>query len=1491
MPENFEPYNLESAQEEAKRIGDIVGPKGTKEDCVAAHDLVEVENFKQAKQEAKLKLQSYISRVGDDSRDSRRDAENSLKEARALQEKFNIPAGELEADPQLQEEAKQAMLKDLSSGFLDSFETIRSNFFVPDEVCTQPEFQEVARNSTKLELSRYLDLDRSGKTRERHLWVARSLQEKFNIPAGELEADPQLQEAAKQTMLKVLNMPAGWSYDVEQLEEIRTNLFLSDEVYTQPEFQEAARRSVKSHLSEYLERYDIIKKREEYLREVRWLQEKFNIPAGELEADPQLQEEAKQAMLKELSSGFLDSFETIRSNFFVPDEVYTQPEFQEVARNSAKLELSRDLGQYDGRYQRRISREYLRKARSLQEKFNIPAGELEVDPQLQEEAKQAMLKVLSSGFLGSFETIRSNFFVSDKIYSLPEFQEAARRSVKLYLLEYLGLNSSDEDREVSLRTVRSLQEKFNIPAGELEVDPQLQEAAKKAIVSKVERYVSSDHPSDNDLQKAMDIKRKFNIDDQSFAETSHILILDNLKSGNINNVVKIQKVFSISDEKLLNPEYVALTERALVLNFKKGDRDSIEKIKEKFLLSLNTTEFIKNQYQGYISEEEWDLVVRLKSSFPECDLIFQEFIAKQKEIAKNGELPFFERKTAFDILAGLVKNGETTVAQEFSEIISARTKQKEIPESKWGLDPLQEGAFYTLMRLDNPDSNSALFGLMFSENVNSTVKYAILKKLLRNDSSFLDSQFKENLHAWLYSVSPKKADWRDLQFISEIQKIPSKELRDKSLKTLWLFKSLDFSVFPLYKTWSEKYNNIPQKVFLQIVDLDWTCESEGLLDKFQKLFTSIRKENSKKDSLLYGITNVLEADSRILKLLGEKLSGIDFGSKQDADSMSELFRRIIFLNRIENIKNYQQDEYDLYEEDEDYEEQEQEEQLSPEIAEIFSQETKTLNSLVAIIKEVATKKFQEILPNENITAEKIEAIETQWGDLEPIFTYLGRFPSLRGYIAEIVANIDTEEGWKKWRYDLTSEGVRGQIGHLSEEQLEIWKGDYFSEIDDIVVAETGSDKPKQIQHILREAVLQHRHIFNPEMGQNRNEFIQKTLEEVFAEMEKTPDRQSAIIEREVKKILADSRSIDAIIDFNNLPRLRQSVDLIFSAGPEISPSSKIKNIVGFISSYLPRELRRVLEDNYSALEDQKKMAADSLFTSRMREAIEQKAREVEEDYRKTLDSDIWERFQLDKSNLKNLEQFYQKRQELKSATDLLRLLNLSNKLIATNRIVEKEDKKGGETIVSVLERLKKYFKDSPLLQDIDNIDFILKERIDFGGKRRLAMIFTDNVQMLWQVGKYPLGNGSCQHYAEGSYARQLMGYVGDPNCKVAYLIDLNRLPQEIRGEIEEKGFEEVKDEIPRQELLNASLARSIVKMTKDHSEKPVILMEPTYTVVYKDDVSMDKHFDLFVDLMVAEPMRAKIARGGGSESVIVGPSLSPGGQYEDMNLGGVKIYS
>lgn len=219
----------------------------------------------------------------------------------------------------------------------------------------------------------------------------------------------------------------------------------------------------------------------------------------------------------------------------------------------AKQEIKSYINSYlrrlsDSHYRRRSS-DYLKTIQNLREKFGIPAGEVEADPELQEAARKLIKKRLKYGDLREAEELKSNLFVPDEIYTLPEFQEAA----------------------------------------------------KKGVIYKIEDYVGSFLPSDKDLQEASDIKRKFNIDDQSFAQTSHVLILNNLKSGNVNNVVKIQKVFSISDEKLLSPEYVALAEQALVSNFERGNKDNIEKIREKFLPNLDTTEFVRNQYQGYIS--------------------------------------------------------------------------------------------------------------------------------------------------------------------------------------------------------------------------------------------------------------------------------------------------------------------------------------------------------------------------------------------------------------------------------------------------------------------------------------------------------------------------------------------------------------------------------------------------------------------------------------------------------------------------------------------------------------------------------------------------------------------------------------------------------------------------------------------------------------------------------------------------------------------------
>ena len=111
--------------------------------------------------------------------------------------------------------------------------------------------------------------------------------------------------------------------------------------------------------------------------------------------------------------------------------------------------------------------------------------------------------------------------------------------------------------------------------------------------------------------------------------------------------------------------------------------------------------------------------------------------------------------------------------------------------------------------------------------------------------------------------------------------------------------------------------------------------------------------------------------------------------------------------------------------------------------------------------------------------------------------------------------------------------------------------------------------------------------------------------------------------------------------------------------------------------------------------------------------------------------------------------------------------------------------------------------------------------------------------------------------------------------------------------ISERDFRNLLKEFARdstaKELLNSSVARSIIKMTKDKDKQPVVLLEPTYMIVYKGDASMDRFFNLFADLMVAEPGKMKMARGNGNEAVSKGSSRSPEGQYEDLDLSHVKF--
>ena len=425
----------------------------------------------------------------------------------------------------------------------------------------------------------------------------------------------------------------------------------------------------------------------------------------------------------------------------------------------------------------------------------------------------------------------------------------------------------------------------------------------------------------------------------------------NLKEGNITSLEIFLQEFNSLEEPLLISKFInnskiqEAAKREMLNQLMILNRDNAEWIKENFLPNLDIKKFIINECLSYTSGRQWNKVVMIKQHFPECQPLYQEFIEEQKEIAQDINLSDAERKNAFEVLAGLAENGESSITDEFVEIIRKRGKEKgqseqaEISES--GFDNIQDGAFNTLLRIDNPDSNDALFSLLDNESIKVDVKLAAINKLTDKDRNFLTDESRQALKKWLSSKSLEETDWQDLRFIKAIQNdIPSTELKGKSeLFITSVLTNLSGQEKSINQIWQENYSNIPENVFFQL--LVFANDDEEVMNKFQVLYSSIKKEGTKKENLLYGIVNTLDGNPRILGLLVDKLKEVDFSGKKDADHLSEIFRNTAFLDKIDEIISHTEN-YNV----------EQDDVLNSEIEEIFSRKVNDLEELKRISEEV-----------------------------------------------------------------------------------------------------------------------------------------------------------------------------------------------------------------------------------------------------------------------------------------------------------------------------------------------------------------------------------------------------------------------------------------------------------------------------------------------------------------------------------------------------------
>lgn len=862
-------------------------------------------------------------------------------------------------------------------------------------------------------------------------------------------------------------------------------------------------------------------------------------------------------------------------------------------------------------------------------------------------------------------------------------------------------------------------------------------------------------------------------------------------------------------------------------------------------------------------------------------------VSKSALLGYVGERSVTIRHALAGALSTFARSGDHDVLTYFASILRERTKTAKGKEQKetrgvLGLSPLQETALRTLACVNQPVANEQLLDLLFVQDLEPRVRYWILGHLVTERGRF----FPPDMRVWAKAKQQEVKSafpWEDLRYFRATLAIPNADMREKALGCM--DKAFDdivergLSPSALHKTLCAA---APENAFLPIwkfVDGD-----QRLLEKFHRLYQKT-KSSADSESLLLGVVNAMVCRRAVLDKVVQRLGGMEIVEAGGAAELGTILKTLGFLDTVErSLNKHRRDE------DED---------KTDETLTILDVPVVSLRQLNESLKEVVVRKIREVLPDERIDGDAIQALWQDWGGLEPIFIYAAKMGSSdqRGtlrLIAEMVANMDAPEyqHWKQWRYNVgEDQRAAEQVGHLSGEQLEIWKADYFAELGDIMIATSPSDKPKQIVKTL-EISLGEGHIYQPQIhASDRHRPIQEKLGAVYAAIAERPQQRDEILRGTIARLQEDMGTLDAMIRFSGLSKLEQTMNA-FAKGKKVPINAKTKNMLGAFSPFLPKERMQKMEKILREAEKSGTMSVDAelLLDAEGRAILTTKIVEIREANEENVRGRKFERFGFADDPQKEIGRLYQKRQEWKALLDLCRISALDAKKIATNRVSDRADKKG-ESLSSVMDGLKVYFKDNPaFVQDLENILSTLAQKESLGDKRRLAMIVTDHPQILIQVGKYPIGCGSCQNYEGGeSWNRSLAGYIADAHSKAVFLIDLNRLSDGTRASIEREGFEKAKAGIPRQELLEASVARAMVKIVSfDDTSGPALFVEPTYSSINKGDLTMDNFFNVFLELMVSEPMRIRLVRGEGSETVCVPESRNPAGQYEDCAAGNAE---
>lgn len=869
----------------------------------------------------------------------------------------------------------------------------------------------------------------------------------------------------------------------------------------------------------------------------------------------------------------------------------------------------------------------------------------------------------------------------------------------------------------------------------------------------------------------------------------------------------------------------------------------------------------------------------LKDELKKC--FFEENDKKLKKLLAHG-------------LAQLAENGEDlSIASDLIDVVrkDASRVKREKGEEKQLLSPEAIVVLRELFQLDNADARKAVAELLANQGVDPRLKKVCLRNLFHRDHFFpLNDEVRGDLRR-----PSNEIPWEDYGMFYRVDSIASKTVRER-IRT-YSFRSAagirrEQSVSALRR---EVAPELPAEFFLPLHAMTRGDREE--LAAWNGLIGSIKSQRHR-DGILYSLSTLLNADHSLTSAITKKIISAPQMTKEHALLADRLLKKLHFLRVLDQRRRDTQG-YDAPES----------------TAEKMLTEAKAPSLLESSIDQALVGGLYEMTGRGDLSADKLQTLFRAWEDPEPVllFTaelsrYAGSYSGGKGQHAEtlalmgeMLAHMDPPElkEWKGWRYGSEDPVAAEQMKGLSPEAKEAYAEDDFVDLGEVLVGLLPTDKPRRIQ----EEVF-HLFMHQPEEGREMPRFLRHAPKTREALATGTLSDKEPAIREDMGAAASLMRRIDRwmtlqddLLVLERLPRQllhwqqletkkREALVALGYRGDEETQEineevvrlqknnekEKAAHLATLKPTTVPDRVNDFLNRHHlptnASPEDLAKVwrSAEEAFASE-RETPEFRLLE--------------ERFS--KDTAPSRREFQLAQQELRAAETFLRLTLLTPQLIAFNRLVPGKKKL---TLRKSLQTLKDHVKDdAETMGALSRIEGILLEEHHGVGKDHLAVIFTDHPLALLTVGSYPTGAESCQRYTNGDPA--LGSYLADASTKMLMLVDLDKLPEEIKQEFEHASSEEEKLRIFHSHpnaLLEAMVARRLTKVVRDVTTGlPQVFLEPVYTSLDRD--SMTRLLNAYAVTRLHPRTGLAVVRGGGSDEVEVAASRN-GIQYEDGESGG-----